>query len=127
MASTAYKSVGIACLLQLLCSTGANSAGLPGPPPSPLRPLSPYTAVIAGDFAAGCQIDRSSCAAMIGEVLMNRIQFDPTSHICLPDVNYAEGVAAWIVAHPEIAHMSTEDGVYRAITTLYRCGAPNNY
>ncbi|HUO01994.1 MAG TPA: hypothetical protein VMU31_04385 [Rhizomicrobium sp.] len=89
--------------------------------------LSPYTASTAGDFVAGCRLDRTSCAAIVGEVLMNRMQFSPTSHICLPGVNYAEGVETWLAAHPETASMRAHDGVYLALTTLYRCGAPNNY
>lgn len=103
---------------------------LGAPPPSSPPPggaLSPYVAVTAGDFAAGCKIDHSSCAAMVGEVLMNRVQFSPTSHICLPGVNYADGVASWLDTHAAAKTMRAHDGIYLAITTLYRCGAPNNY
>lgn len=94
-------------------------------PPGPT--ISPYTAVTAKDFVAGCKVDRTSCAAVIGEVLMNRIQFSPTSHICLPDVNYADGIENWLAAHPQTGDMRADDGVYLALTTLYHCGAPNYY
>jgi hypothetical protein len=102
-----------------------------GAAPASLSPpagaLSPYTAVTAGDFVAGCKRDPSSCAAMVGQVLMNRIQFWPTSHICLPGVSYADGVETWLAAHPETAPMRAHDGIFLALSTLYRCGEPNNY
>jgi hypothetical protein len=42
-------------------------------------------------------------------------------------VNYANGVAPWLLAHPETANMPAADGIYLALTSLYKCGAPNNY
>ncbi len=110
-------------LALLLFLTPSSALAAPNMPP----PLSPYSAATAGDFAGGCKIDASSCAAMVGEVLMDRIQFSPTSHICLPGVEYAQGVETWLNAHPETARMPAEDGIYLALTELYRCGAPNNY
>jgi len=121
--------------IQLLLAAGVHAANLPSgttaPPTEPgfvgLGSNSPYTATTAGQFAAACKIDQASCAAMIGNVLMDRIQFSPTSHICLPDITYGNAVGPWLAAHPETANMSVEDGVFLAITTLYKCGAPNNY
>jgi hypothetical protein len=88
---------------------------------------SPYTATTAKDFADACKQDQSSCSAMVGQVLMDRIQFSPTSHICLPGVAYANGVGPWLASHPEAANMSSRDGIYLALTTIYKCGPPNNY
>ena len=89
---------------------------------------SPYTAKTAGQFAADCQKDEASCASIIGDVLMARIQFfSPTSHICLPDEDYAAPVPTWLQAHPAAASMSVEDGVFAALSEIYRCGPPNNY
>ena len=93
----------------------------------PLPPLSPFTATTAGQFAASCKNDQGGCAAFVGNVLMDKIQYSPTSHICLPGVNYADGVAPWLLAHPETANMPAADGVFLAITSIYKCGAPNNY
>jgi hypothetical protein len=120
------RAAALASLLILALSAAADAAPQLVSP-APRGALSPYTATTAGDFAAGCKMDVSSCAAIVGEVLMNRIQFSPTSHICLPGVNYADGVPAWLNAHPEVAGMPAHDGIYLAVTSLYRCGAPNNY
>ena len=88
---------------------------------------SPYTARTAKDFAEACKTDQSSCSAMVGQVMMDRIQFSPTLHICLPGVNYAGRVGPWLADHPEAANMSPGDGIYLAVTTIYKCGPPNNY
>ena len=88
---------------------------------------SPYTANSAREFAAACKSDQSSCSAVVGQVLMDRIQFSPTSHICLPGVSYADTISTWLAAHPDAANMPARDGIYLALTTLYRCGPPNNY
>jgi hypothetical protein len=91
-----------------------------------LPPSSPYTATTAGQFATACQSDQGGCADIVGNVLMNKIQYSPTSYICLPDVNYTNKVAPWLMAHPETANMPVSDGIYLALTTIYRCGAPGN-
>jgi hypothetical protein len=125
---TMRRATAFASLLILALPATADAASQPvSQAPVLGAALSPYTATTAGDFAAGCKVDASSCAAMVGQVLMNRIQFSPTSHICLPGVNYADRVPAWLNAHPEMAGMPAHDGIYLAITSLYRCGAPSNY
>lgn len=88
---------------------------------------SPYTAQTAKQFAEACKMDESSCSAMVGQVLMDRMQFSPTSHLCLPGVSYASAVGPWLANHPDAANLSARDGIYLALTTMYRCGAPNNY
>lgn len=107
------------------------------PPPSALQApagvarvlgpsSSPYTASTAKDFAQACKQDQSSCSSMVGQVLMDRIQFSPTSHICLPGITYANAVGPWLDARPDAANMSARDGIYLALTTIYRCGSPTN-
>jgi hypothetical protein len=49
------------------------------------------------------------------------------SHICLPGISYAGAVAPWLRAHPETTNMPAEDGIYLALTNIYKCGPPNNY
>jgi hypothetical protein len=88
---------------------------------------SPYNAATAKEFAQACKQDQSSCSSMVGQVLMDRIQFSPTSHICLPGVAYAGAVGPWLDAHPQAANMTARDGIYLALTTIYKCGPPNNY
>lgn len=87
---------------------------------------SPYNASNAREFAEACKADASSCSAMVGQVLMDRIQFSPTSHICLPGVSYATAVGPWLANHPEAETLSARDGIYLALTTLYKCGAPGD-
>jgi hypothetical protein len=114
------------CSILLLSTAGAYCApSLPAAPSA--TSSSPYLATTAGAFAASCKGDEGGCADIIGNVLMDRIQYSPTSHICLPGVNYAGAIAPWLIAHPETSKMTVEDGVYLAITTIYKCGAPNNY
>jgi len=128
------KSVLLVSAMQLLAIAGASAATPPSAMQAPagvnrvLGPsTSPYTATTAKEFAAACKQDESSCSAMVGQVLMDRIQFSPTSHICLPGVSYANGVGPWLASHPEAANMSSRDGIYLALTTIYKCGPPNNY
>ena len=100
-------------------------------PPTAARILapgnSPYTANTAKEFADTCKLDPSSCSAMVGQVLMDRIQFSPTSHICLPGVSYANAIGPWLDTHPDAQRMPARDGIYLALTTIYKCGPPNNY
>jgi hypothetical protein len=129
------KSVLLVSAIQLLAIACASAAT---PPPSAMQAPSgvgrmlnasnsPYTATTAKDFADACKQDQSSCSAMVGQVLMDRIQFSPTSHICLPGVTYANAVGPWLASHPQAASMSSRDGIYLALTTIYKCGPPNNY
>jgi hypothetical protein len=129
------KSLLLVSAVQSLAIAGAAAAT---PPPSALQAPagvtrvlgssnSPYAATTAKEFADACKLDQSSCSAMVGQVLMDRIQFSPTSHICLPDVTYADGIGPWLATHPAAANMSVGDGIYLALTTVYKCGPPNNY
>jgi len=119
-----YPIVPIFSLL-LLAASAWSAAAAPLPPGLP--PASPYAATTAGEFAASCKGDQGGCADIVGNVLMDKIQYSPTSRICLPGVNYADGVMPWLLAHPETANMPAADGIYLAITTIYKCGAPNDY
>ena len=95
----------------------------------PLTPpsLLPYAARTAGEFAQLCSRGEASCADVIGETLMDKISFSPTSGLCLPSVDYTQNVAAWLRAHPETAKMATEDGIYLALKALYPCGGKTDY
>ncbi|HXL71597.1 MAG TPA: hypothetical protein VN935_10190 [Rhizomicrobium sp.] len=128
------KSVLLVSAMQFLAIVAASAAAPPSAMQAPAgvsrvlgSSTSPYTATTAKEFADSCKQDESSCSAMVGQVLMDRIQFSPTSHICLPGVTYADGVGPWLASHPEAANMSSRDGIYLALTTIYKCGPPNNY
>jgi hypothetical protein len=136
------RSFALALSVSLFGIAGAQAAPLPSsaaapspagsPPPAASRFLgnganSPYAVNTAGEFAQACKSDASSCSSMVGEVLLDRMQFSPTSHICLSGLSYADAVAPWIAAHPQAAQMPTRDGIYLALTDLYKCGRPNNY
>lgn len=119
-------------LFSLLLSNSAHGAVPRHEAPASVLPpsqesTSPYSAATAGQFAAACKTDQSSCDAVVGNVLMDRMQFSPTSHLCLSGVCYANAVVPWLSAHPETANMPVQDGVYLALTAIYKCGAPNNY
>lgn len=128
------KTILLISALQLLAATAASAQTPPSAMQAPAgvgrfmgASNSPYTANTAKDFADACKTDQSSCSAMVGQVLMDRIQFSPTSHICLPGVTYANAVGPWLANHPEAANMNPRDGIYLALTTIYKCGSPNNY
>ena len=129
------KPILLLCVMELLTITGA-SAQTSAPsamraPAGVARVLgpsdSPYTATTAKGFAQACKQDQSSCSSMVGQVLMDRIQFSPTSHICLPGIGYANAVGSWLETYPGAATMNPRDGIYLALTTIYKCGPPNNY
>jgi hypothetical protein len=115
--------ITIAPIVPLLFSTAIAWSA----PPASAPPASLYAAATAGQFAAQCKSDQGSCADIVGNVLMDKVNYSPTANICLPGVNYADGVAPWLLAHPETANMPAADGIYLALTSLYKCGAPNNY
>jgi hypothetical protein len=129
------KSVLLVSAIELLVIAGASAQTRPPPsalqaPAGVARVLgpsnSPYTAATAKDFAEACKQDQSSCSSMVGQVLMDRIQFSPTSHICLPGINYASAVGPWLDARPDATNMNARDGIYLALTTIYKCGSSNN-
>ena len=118
-------------LMLTLCASSANAAAPlvagPGDVPFSQSLTSPYAARTAGEFAAACEKDQASCTGRIGNVLMSRVLAPPAAHICLPGISYAGAVAPWLKAHPETASMNAEDGITLALTTIYKCGPPNNY
>jgi hypothetical protein len=112
----------------LTCSLLLSTANTWSAPIAPtLSPSSPYVATTAGQFATSCKNDAGGCADIVGSVLMDKIQYSPTSGICLPGTNYANEIVPWLLAHPETATMPTADGIYLALATIFKCGPPNNY
>ena len=87
----------------------------------PSLTLQPYAVQTAGEFARECAAEQAGCADIIGKSLMDKINFAPTSNLCLPGPDYAHGVAAWLNAHPKTAGMEKEDGIYLALKSLYPC------
>ncbi len=112
-------------LAMAVCLSAAQAAPVTHDIPAPAA-VSPLSAKTAGEFAKACVNDNSSCADVIGMSLMDKINFARTSRICLPGTDYAPDVERWLTAHPETASMSTEDGIFLALQTIYACGGPNN-
>jgi hypothetical protein len=104
----------------------AQAEPLPRDIPTP-APVLPLTAGTAGEFAKDCVNNDMSCADVIGMTLTDKINFARTIPICLPGTDYAHGVVRWLNAHPETASMSTEDGIFLALKTVYACGGPNDH
>jgi len=122
----ALLAITVMLTLSASCANAAQSAEAAGIPSSQ-NLTSPFAAATAGDFAASCEKDQASCTARIGAVVMSRVLAPPAAHICLPGISYAGAVAPWLRDHPETATMKAEDGIYLALTTIYKCGPPNNY
>jgi hypothetical protein len=87
---------------------------------------SPYAARTAAEFVSACNSNQVGCDGKVADVLMSR-QFSSTAHICLSGPSYADAVAPWLKAHPEMASMSAEDAIFLALKSIYKCGPPNNY
>jgi hypothetical protein len=81
----------------------------------------PFSAVTVSDYLAACTIHQNTCISEVGTALLNKIEFDAPSQICLPSVDYAAAVPKWLSNHPETSEMPTEDGIYLALKTLYPC------
>lgn len=127
LAATARRNMRSAatCLMLSLSATGAHSAPLSPDAVAQAAARSPFLAATAGEFAAVCQKSQGGCADVIGEVVLDRILYSPASRVCLPDENYPDKVPSWLLAHPETSKMAALDGIYLAITNLYRCEAAN--
>jgi len=119
----------LVCSMQIALGAQAATPAAPATsvPGFSTSATSPYMASTIKQFITDCDIDQASCAAMIGNVLMDRIQFSPTSHICIPSIKYGDAVVPWLKVHPEMASMGVQDGVFEALTVIYKCGPPNNY
>ena len=83
--------------------------------------LSPLSATTVAGFVSACRQDKSACDAEIGQALMDKMVYDGSQTLCLPDVNYVDAVPGWLSSHPETRAMSVEDGIYQALRTLYAC------
>jgi hypothetical protein len=119
-------------LSALMMAFPARSATSIGPSPSAAATrlgnlASPYAARTAADFVLACASDQMGCDGKVAAVLMSRMQFSPTAHICLSGPSYAAAIAPWLKAHPQMAAMDADNAIFLAISALYKCGPPNNY
>ena len=80
-----------------------------------------YSSTTVSDFVNACKNSQEGCNDVIGEALMDKMQFDGKSHICLASVSYGDPVPKWLMAHPSTLTMATEDGIYEALKALYPC------
>jgi len=53
--------------------------------------------------------------------VLNNINKKDAQSICIKDDHPRQPVIAWLKAHPETHKMPTEDGLYTAYKSLYRC------
>jgi peroxiredoxin Q/BCP len=83
-------------------------------------PPSPMFARTVNEYLAACITNESDCMDKVGSALMDRYQF--SGDICLPSIDYGIPVPGWLGAHPETHDMPTENGIYLALKSLYRCG-----
>ena len=85
-------------------------------------PPSVYAASTIRQFLPFCGKDQGGCADEVGMALNDKMVMDGTASICLPGPDYAGAAIAWLKAHPEVAAMPTEDGIYLALRKVYACG-----
>lgn len=84
-------------------------------------PQAVYSSTTVSDFVNACKNNPDGCNDVIGKALMDKMQFDGKSHICLASVRYGDPVPKWLMAHPDTLTMATEDGIYEALKALYPC------
>jgi hypothetical protein len=86
----------------------------PAPPP-----VSAFSAPTVNDYLQACRIDQSACVDEVGSAMMDKFEY--AGDLCLTSVDYANAVPGWLSAHAETHSMPTEDGIYLALKSLYRC------
>jgi hypothetical protein len=81
----------------------------------------PFEAATVSDFLATCNWDTSQCDFKLRLTLLNKLNARDATSVCLKDAHTHAPVIAWLKAHPETHAMATEDGIYKAYTSLYPC------
>ena len=89
-------------------------------PATPASAVSPFAAPTVDDYLMACRSDQGGCIDQVGSAMMEK--FDYSGDICLPSIDYAKAVPGWLTAHPETHAMPTNDGIYLAVKSLYKCG-----
>ena len=88
-------------------------------PAQPPPPVSAFSAPTINDYLLACRADHSACVDEVGSAMMDKFEY--AGDLCLPSVDYANAVPGWLSAHAETHAMPTEDGIYLALKSLYRC------
>jgi len=112
----------IALILISACCVAAAQTASSAAKPVPSAdeaPVSVFSAPTVSGFLAACKADQGGCIDEVGSALMDKFQFQ--GDICLPSVDYANGVPAWLASHDQTHGMATEDGIYLALKSLYPC------
>ena len=81
----------------------------------------PFSAAIVRDYIAACRIHPQGCSLEIGEALINKIELRGPAQVCLSSGYDEHVILAWLISHPDINQMPTQDGIYLAIKSLYPC------
>ena len=109
-------------LLGLMAGSGLAQADMPQrDSSSALGGPTVFSASTVRDFLAACRADQSGCKDAVGGALMDKMTFDGRADICLQSVDYGAAVPQWLSAHPQMATMAAEDGIYAALKALYPC------
>lgn len=113
-------TICISILLLLTAQSQAQPAAQSqAQPAASVLTTSPFVAATVNDFLVACRGDRSACTDEVGSAMMDKFQFQ--GDICLPSPDYADAVPGWLSAHAETYTLPTEDGIYLALKSLYRC------
>ena len=82
---------------------------------------SPSDAPTINEFIATCDGDVFQCEYKMRNAVLNNINKKDAQSICIKDDDPRNQVINWLKAHPETHTMPTEDGLYTAYKSLYRC------
>ena len=82
---------------------------------------STFTAPTIGDFLNACRSNQTGCEDEVGAALLDKMNSNRPSDICLPSTDYTAAVPVWLNSHPETYNMPTEDGIHLSLKTLYPC------
>jgi len=109
----------LSCLILAAFGCPAIAATTPSPAATP---ASPFASANVGDFLATCKANEGGCIDEVGTALMDKYDYSGNNSLCLTSVDYAEPVIIWLTQHSETRGMATEDGIFLALKTIYRCG-----
>ena len=107
------KFSGAFFIILTLTTWSAHSAT----PPS----LRPFYAVTVKDYLDACKVHQDTCSLEVGTALIDKINVPGVAEVCLDSGYDVHAILDWLSLHSETHQLPTEDGIYLAAKSLYRC------
>ena len=107
------KFSGTFFIVLMLGSSIAHSAS----PPS----LRPFYAATVKEYLDACKEHQATCSLEVGTALIDKINVPGVAEVCLESGYDVHAILDWLSLHSETHQLPTEDGIYLAAKSLYRC------